>query len=99
MFIPTKSVEPADYSVPSKPKEDLTKCKDSEITSKMADYFFHFHSKNQTGHISNTHEVVCDKFGPNDERAKKLAILFSRAVDAAKSGEPVQLPQGLTRKD
>jgi RNA-dependent RNA polymerase len=63
--------------------------------SAMKDYYIRMIFNPSLGIVANLHMIHADLRGPCDPLCLELAELHSRAVDAAKTGDQVNIPDNL----
>lgn len=83
-LIPLSTKTPTSYSG--------AKSKDSDVTYEQLIKYFSNYNASLVGTVNNYWCKWADYAGVNSAQCIMLANLFSRAVDAAKSGENIQLP-------
>lgn len=66
--------------------------RDKLLMNKVKNYYIEYMNMNQLGLISNLHLAWSDRHGLESEISKEFATMFYTAVDAAKTGENVQIP-------
>lgn len=89
-LVPQRLVEPMNYNF------DLKQKKKDKITLKhVIKYFAEYINKNNLGIIGDAHLAKSDEDpkGADGDIPKGIAIKFSRAVDAPKTGDAVELSQ------
>lgn len=84
---------PMDYSSAA-PKATLETLASNPVPQ-LVDYFLNSIFKANLGEISNCYLTFADQFGATSKTCLELAELHSRAVDAPKTGDFVQIPSGL----
>ncbi|KAF8160357.1 RNA dependent RNA polymerase-domain-containing protein [Mycena galopus ATCC 62051] len=85
----TRVHEPMDYS-PAPPKQ-----KEKVEMSDVIDFVVEFFRNDVIGLVATNFEAIADRFGPEHPDCLELAQLHSDAVDFAKSGRPVVIPDRL----
>ncbi|KAJ7358168.1 RNA dependent RNA polymerase-domain-containing protein [Mycena albidolilacea] len=85
----TRVHKPMDYSpVRPVPKDNIT-------IDDVCDFAVDFFEKDVVGVVANAHLALADRHGPDHPSCLELAQLHSNAVDFAKSGVAVVIPQRL----
>ncbi|KAJ7849210.1 RNA dependent RNA polymerase-domain-containing protein [Mycena olivaceomarginata] len=85
----TRVHKPMDYSpVRPVPKDNIT-------IDDICDFAVDFFEKDVVGAVANAHLALADQHGPDHPSCLELAQLHSNAVDFAKSGVAVVIPQRL----
>ena len=92
-LIPKKTVEPMSYLV--QPKKDENK-KDKFEIKDVIEYFAEYTNLNSLGLIGDAHLAFSDQLGADGEIPLKLADKFSKAVDAPKTGDKIELEENET---
>ena len=89
------AAEPLNY--PSAPKKDLGRVTNDLIIEHVLDTF----TDKAPGVISNTHSAIADKDpkGTQSDACRECAQLFSRAIDARKTGETINMQRIKALKD
>lgn len=81
--------------LPADPSEAERHKRNATLLKNLKEYFFYYTRINKLGLIANLHCALADKFGATDVHCLQLAELHSRAVDAAKTGDNVEVPMAL----
>ncbi|KAJ7748955.1 RNA dependent RNA polymerase-domain-containing protein [Mycena metata] len=85
----TREHEPMDYTPVTPVRKDKVEIED------ICDFVVDFIKSDVLGIVASNHQAIADRLGPEHETCLELAKLNSDAVDFAKSGVPVHIPQRL----
>ncbi|CAM4843339.1 unnamed protein product, partial [Rotaria magnacalcarata] len=86
-LIPKQTNQPMDYNSTAKAQES------EFITRKeMISHFANAQKNNQSGIIDNYYNYWANLLGVNSIQCRRLAELFSEAVDAPKTGQKIRIP-------
>lgn len=89
-LIPRKTNKPMDYNSTAKAQES------EFITRKeLISHFANAHKNNQSGIVDKYYNYWANLLGVNSVQCRRLAELFSEAVDAPKTGHRVRIPSDL----
>ncbi|XP_052769817.1 uncharacterized protein LOC128209691 [Mya arenaria] len=89
-LIPNKTRPPYDYpSISAKPQGAITHEKVISYFSKQNE------TRKLIGRVNKLYNLWADRKGVNSTECELLGQLFSRAIDASKSGDEVKIPKGL----
>eukprot|EP00092_Neocalanus_flemingeri_P027073 GFUD01029359.1.p1 GENE.GFUD01029359.1~~GFUD01029359.1.p1 ORF type:complete len:1934 (+),score=582.76 GFUD01029359.1:141-5942(+) len=86
-LVPPRVVPAVDY--PAAPVK-----KEKPVTYETKIRFF-AHQKNLQGRVDSLYNKWADLTGPASDQCHRLGVLFGRTIDAAKSGEEVDIPDSL----
>ena len=92
-LIPQKTMEPMSYLV--QPKKEENK-KDKFEIKDVIEYFAEYTNLNSLGLIGDAHLAFSDQCGADGVIPLKLADKFSKAVDAPKTGDKIELEENET---
>ena len=81
-------VRPAEEYPPAQPRKEKSVTLESRIR-----YFAN--QSNLQGYVDTLYNKWVDLLGPASDQCRRLGILFGRAIDAAKSGEKLIIPENL----
>ena len=95
-LIPQKTIPPMSYKFGDNKNNNPDK---PFSTNDVIDYFAEYTNSNSLGLIGDAHLAISDKKGANCQEALNLAIKFSKAVDAPKTGEKIKLDENESPKE